>query len=187
MPRCGLTVWILLFLAGLVVLPACDRPPRQDRVLCDFEKDSDLDRLHWKCRVLYSLSPRHATHGRHSLRMDLYPSTYPGLSPRLALHDWRGFESLCFDIFNPGPETLHITVRIDDREDTPPYADRYNCRFTLRPGMNAVRIPIAGLMTSGTGRRLNPAGISRFLFFMVNPAKKRTLFVDYLRLCRKRP
>ncbi len=186
MQRCGRTVWFLLFLAGLAVLAACDRTPRHDRVLYDFEKDGDLDRLHWKCRVLYALSPLHAVHGRRSLRMDLYPSTYPGLSPRLMLHDWRGFESLRFEIFNPGAETLHITVRIDDREDTPPYADRYNRRFTLRPGMNAMRIPIAGLTTSGTGRLLNPAAISRFMFFVVNPAKRRTLFVDYLRLCRKR-
>ena len=186
MQRSGLTVWLALLLAACAFCASCRRPPQQDLVLYDFEDEHDLDRLHWKCHVLYAFSPQHAAHGRYCLRMDLYPSTYPGLSLPLSRHDWRGFNSLCFEIFSPAAETLHITVRIDDRRDTPPYSDRYNRRFALRPGMNAVRIPIAGLTTSGTHRRLNAAAIERFMFFMVKPERRRTLFVDYIRLCRKR-
>lgn len=167
------------------MLPACHKQPDEDVVLYDFEKDSDLDRLHWKCRVLYVLSPRYATHGEKSLRMGLYPSAYPGLSPSLSLKDWRRFETLCFDIFNPGKKALSITVRIDDRKDFPDYKDRYNRRFTIQPGMNSVRISIADLQTSGTARHLNATTIERLMFFMVDPAQKHTLFVDQIRLCNK--
>ena len=59
------------------------------------------------------------------------------------------------------------------------------CAYKTQPGTNAVKISIAGLTTSGTERHLNPATIARFMFFMVNPAKKHTLFVDYIRLCRQ--
>lgn len=187
MHRLAPILLVLLSLGGSCMLPACQQRPKGDAVLYDFEKDSDLDRLHWKCRVLHALSPRHATNGRHALRMDLYPSAYPGLSPRLPRRDWRGFEVLCFDIFNPAEKPLFITVRIDDQKDFPEYGDRYNRRFTIQPGMNAVRIPIAGLMTSGTERQLNAGTIERFMFFMVNPSEKHTLFVDYIRLCRQAP
>lgn len=185
MQRFLTVVFILPFLMVLAVLPACREQSTGDVVLYDFEKDSDLDRLHWKCRVLYELSPQHATRGNQALRLQLYPSTYPGLSPRLSHQDWRGFEALCFDIFNPEDNALFITVRIDDQKDYPDYPDRYNRRFAIGPGMNAVRIPVADLVTSGTGRKLNTGSIERFLFFMVNLKEKHTLFVDHIRLCDK--
>jgi hypothetical protein len=185
MLRFAAAIQVLILLTGLAALAGCHSRPDGDVVLYDFENDSDLDRLNWKCRVLYALSPQHATHGGRSLRMDLYPSAYPGLSPRLSRHDWRGFEALCLDVFNPTEKALFITVRIDDKKDYPDYRDRYNHRFAIQPGMNNLRIPIAGLITSGTHRQLNAGTIERFMFFMVNPAERHTLFVDYIRLCRQ--
>ncbi len=53
--------------------------------------------------------------------------------PILSQKDWRGFETLRFDLYNPAEQVLQITVRIDDRKDSPEYADRYNNSFTLNP------------------------------------------------------
>jgi len=185
MLRFVVAIQVLIILTVPAVLSGCHSRPAGDVVLYDFENDSDLDRLNWKCRVLYALSPQHSAHGKRCLRMVLYPSAYPGLSPRLSRHDWRGFEALCLDVFNPGEKALYITVRIDDKKDYPDYRDRYNHRFAIQPGTNAIKIPIAGLTTSGTHRQLNAGTIERFMFFMVNPAERHALFVDYIRLCRQ--
>ena len=151
-------------------------------MLFDFESDAELDRFHWRCHTLFSLSNEHATNGKKSLRLELYPSDYPGLVPMIEKRDWGGYKALCFDIFNPEEKELRLSVRIDDRKDYPNYNDRYNKGFILKPGLNRMRIPLDTLVASGTGRKLNLRNICRLLIFMIRPQRRVVLFVDYLRL-----
>jgi hypothetical protein len=173
----------LITLAFFLTL-GCSGPKPGDIVLNDFESDADLDRLHWRCHVLYSLSPEHATRGSRSLRMELYPSEYPGLTPFLGVKDWRGFSAIGFDIFNPGEREVRLTLRIDDREKTPEYGDRYNEAIVLKPGPNRVVKVLADLKTSGSKRPLNLGRIYRFLMFVVRPQEKIVLYVDNIRLVK---
>ena len=173
----------LIIIAGcLLILVACHRGIPAERVLFDFESDSELDRFHWRCHTLFSLSDEHVTHGARSLRLELYPSDYPGLKPMLEENDWRGYKALCFDIYNPDEKELRISVRIDDREDYPNYDDRYNRTFILRPGMNRMRISLDTLVTSGTRRKLDLSKIYRVVIFVARPERRVVLYVDYLRL-----
>ncbi len=151
-------------------------------MLFDFESDAELDRFHWKCHTLFSLSDDHVTHGKRSLRLELYPSDYPGLAPMIEINNWGGYKALCFDISNPEKKELGISVRIDDREDYPDYEDRYTKSFILKPGMNPMRIPLDSLVTSGTGRSLDLRRIYRVFIFMAHPEKPVVLYVDYIRL-----
>lgn len=176
-------VWSIVLILSLLLV-GCRGPVPKEMVLYDFESEADLDRLHWRCHVLYSLSGKHATRGEKSLRMELYPSAYPGFIPRLEINDWREFEKLCFDVHNPQGKEIRIVVRIDDRKDDPDYADRYNKSFLLGPGMNRMKIPLKELMTSGTGRSLDLDEIHRFLVFMVKPQEKVVLYMDNIRLLR---
>jgi hypothetical protein len=151
-------------------------------MLFDFETDADLDRIHWKCFTLLKLTKEHATHGSKSLQLELYPSDYPGLTPKLDEMDWRGCKALSFDIYNPADSEKAIIIRIDDREDYPDYADRYNKKFILKPGQNDVSIPLDNLITTGSNRKLNLKRIYRLFIFMWNPPEKHVLYIDYLRL-----
>ncbi len=151
-------------------------------MLLGFESDAELDLLHWKCHTLFSISDEHVTHGKKSLRMELYPSDYPGLNPKLEVNDWKKYGTLNFDIYNPEKEETMITVRIDDQKEHPDYADRYNMRFILKPGLNLIRIPLDSLITSGTHRQLNLTKIYKFLIFMVHPQRKYVLYIDHVRL-----
>ena len=171
-----------LVIMSVFLFVGCGGSAPGERVLFDFELDSELDRFHWRCHTLFSLSHQHITHGKGSLRLELYPSDYPGLTPMIEKRDWRGYKALHFDIYNPKNETLTITVRIDDRRDYPNYADRYNKSFILKPGMNRVIIPLDTLATSGNGRKLNLKEIYRVLIFMTRPKRRVVLYVDYLRL-----
>jgi len=173
---------LILIIGCFSALAACASSVPGERVLFDFESDSELDRFHWKCHTLFSLSDEHITHGTRSLRLELYPSPYPGLAPMLEENDWRRYKTLCFDIYNPGKAALRIAVRIDDRKDYPDYGNRYNKSFIIQPGLNRIRIPFDSLITSRTGRTLDLKKIYRLLIFMVRPEKKVVLYVDYLRL-----
>ena len=173
---------MILIIGCLRLLVSCHGDVAGERVLFDFESESELDRLHWRCHTLFSLSDRHITHGEKSLRLELFPSDYPGLAPMLDMIDWRAYKALCFDIYNPEEKEVQITVRIDDRKDYPDYEDRYNKSFIFKPGMNGVRIPLDTLVTSGTGRKLNIGNIYRVLIFMVRPEKVAVLYVDHMRL-----
>ncbi|MFQ6032509.1 MAG: hypothetical protein ACE5K2_06265, partial [Candidatus Zixiibacteriota bacterium] len=132
--------------------------------------------------TLFSLSDEQATHGEKSLRLELYPSDYPGLTPMIEKRDWSRYDALRFDIYNPQYEAVTLTVRIDDRKDYPNYADRYNKRFILKPGINHVRIPLDTFVTSGTDRKLDLKNIYRVLIFMARPERRVVLYVDYIRL-----
>jgi hypothetical protein len=151
-------------------------------VLFDFESDAELNQLYWKCYTLFSLSNEHVTHGTRSLRMELYPSNYPGLTPKLEVNDWRKFKAIYFDVYSPEKEEIMINVRIDDQKENPDYADRYNKQFILKPGQNQIRIPLGSLITSGTHRQLNLETIYKFIIFMGHPQKKHVLNVDFIRL-----
>jgi hypothetical protein len=155
-------------------------PP--ELVLLDFETDSELDQLRWKCFTLFSLSNKHATHGNRSLRMEFYPSDYPGLNPILSVNDWCEYTAICMDIYYPEKEKTMISVRIDDQKENPDYAERYDQKFNLMPGLNHIHIPLKTLVTSGTQRPLNLKKIYRLIIFMPHPKKKFVLYVDYIRL-----
>jgi hypothetical protein len=171
-----------IFLLFFFLICSCHERPDQFTVLFDFESDSELDQLHWKCHTLMNLSEVHATHGSKCLKLELYPSEYPGLAPMLRNNNWQGYKSLGFDIFNPGGKEVKITIRIDDREETPEYKDRYNHDFVLEPGLNRINIPFDKLITSGTNRRLDLKKIYSLTIFVVGPSEKTTLYVDYVRL-----
>jgi hypothetical protein len=172
----------LLVLVVIMGLAACHGKPSSERMLFDFESQGELDRIHWKCHTLMSLSEEHVSRGSKSLKLELYPSGYPGLAPMISDNDWQMYKALCFDVYNPEQTELRITVRIDDQKDYPEYKDRYNKSFGLKIGMNRLGIPLDTLVTSGTKRQLDLKHIYRFLFFMVDPKEKHTIYVDNVRL-----
>ncbi len=174
---------LIIIIPWLLFLLNCRGNSAGELVLFDFESDSALDQLVWKCHTLYSLSTEHVTHGKKSLKMELYPSDYPGLTPIIKENDWSGYNKLCFDIYNP-QEKIKITVRIDDQKVSPDYGDRYNESFTLEQGMNKISVPLDTLVTSGTKRNLNLKKIKGLLIFVANPGKRVDLYADYIRLDR---
>ncbi len=174
---------LLLPVLGLALAGGCRaRPPFR----YDFEQAASLDELGWTCRTLYRLSPLHATSGAASLEMVLYPApagvedTYPGLSLMWFEPDWTGFRALVFDAHNPGDATLDLRVRIDDRRDAAG-GDWFWRATPLGPGDNRVAIPLAELRTRA-GRRMKLRKILGVTLYVANPAEKRTVYLDNLRL-----
>ena len=147
----------------------------------DFETEDILDTLSWKCKTIFTLSDKYAASGQKCLKMELYPSSYPGVSLKNGDHDWSKHNTLYFNIHNQEKISLRLTVRIDDTKD-PSYNNRYNHSFIIKPGMNNIVIPLNSLLTSGTNRKLNLSKIEDITIFLVQPNEKRTLYLDNVRL-----
>jgi len=177
-----LTIRTIMIIVSVGYLLSCLSGTPTEYILSDFEADRDLDRFDWKCHTLFSLSTENVTHGNTSLKLDLYPSDYPGLSFKLDMNNWSAYRVLSVDIYNPENEEVSITVRIDDKKDCPDFDDRYNKSFNIKSGSNGLRIPLDSLITSDGNRTLDLKKIYGFLIFMSHPQKKRVLYVDYVHL-----
>jgi hypothetical protein len=102
-----------------------------------------------------------------ALQVPLTRADYSGIEFVEPSPDWRGYHSLVIDLTNPGQSPVTLVLRIDDRADRPPVADRYGEEFTLPPGTRAaLRVPFEGLRTPG-GRPLRLGSITRLLLFHV--------------------
>ncbi len=173
---------MVLLLVFILVFAGCEKNQNKELVLYDFESESVFDDIHWKCHTLFSLSDQYAVHGKRSLKLEFYPSAYPGLSPKLKHRDWRGYHAFAFDVYNPGSKSIQLVLRIDDKKEALEYSERYNKSFEILPGANTLTIPLDSLRTSVTNRPLDLKKIYRFLVFMVNPKEKHVLYFDYFRL-----
>lgn len=181
-------IYILVAVVLSILITGCDKKTPTERLLFDFESSSDLDRIHWSCHTLFSLSDQYVTHGVRSLKSEFYPpSRYPGFNPVLKQNDWGGYRFFSFDIYNPAEKEVPIVLRIDDRKVANSYADRYNKRLLLKHGVNRMAVPIDSLITSGTKRKMNLDEIYRFIFFSVDPQQKTVLYFDNIRLTNRFP
>ncbi|MCD6389270.1 MAG: hypothetical protein J7L69_07645 [Desulfobulbaceae bacterium] len=177
-PRAITALVILL----TVIMPGCrlDSPPQL--VLYHFENENELDNISWNCRTFYARDKSFATEGNFSLKVEMYPSSYPGFKSGKMEHNWSQYRCLNMDIHYPGPEPLRLAYRIDDRHDNPDYDDRVNGSFTLLPGANPVTLDLAELRTSGTRRPLILSHIDKFCIFLGHPEQPVTFFLDNIRL-----
>lgn len=174
----------ILFFITLFPIVQCTRF-EAEKVLFDAEADSELDHFHWECHVLLSLSELNATHGTKSLKVEMFPSQYPGLTLIPPVNDWHRYTYFLLDIYNTQKKTVPVTIRIDDRKNYPDYSDRYNGRYVLKPGSNAIRIPLNILETQDRKRKLDLRTIYRVIIFSSQPENRLELYVDYMRLVKQ--
>ncbi len=174
--------YLLISLLCLALSQGCKNETQNELILFDFETEASLDRFHWSCFTMPSISDHHITHGKHALKFEFYPSAYPGLSPKLEFHDWQKFKAFSFNVYNPSSDSVRLVLRIDDQEDATDYKERYNKGYIINPGVNTVKVILNSLITSGTNRKMDLKKIYRFVIFMVNPDKKYVLYLDYFRL-----
>jgi len=179
-------VCILLLSTSLPVLTAFLDDLHARRVfplLSSFETSLELEK--WKIEDRHERSVQHATNGKYSLRVDLTPGLYPGISFNQPSRDWQGFDTLAFDAFLEGTKILTLTVRINDLEHNDEYEDRYNMTFTLSPGPNRIMINLAEVECAPKGRKMDMGRISVLCIFSYKLNEQRTVYFDNFRLEKK--
>ena len=179
-------IFLVCLLAVIVSVTCSTRNSAiEDIVLYDFENEEELDFLQWKCGTIMQRDRDHATSGRYSLRIEMYPrAVYPGFHSSIH-RGFAGFKRLNIDIYNPASTPINLAYRIDDRQDSPPYDDRANGRFIIEPGENTISLDLVTLMTSGTRRKINLDKVRNLLLFVHRPPKVTTFYLDNIRLSQK--
>ncbi len=149
--------------------------------LFDFESEAELEYLNWECHKWFELSNKNTTSGNNSLRVTLPPGSYPGIYFKDIEKNWSGYHFVKMDIFNPSePFTFH--VRIDDKKSGWEYADRFDQNFQIKKGMNCISIPLESVKANITPRALDLAHIERLMLLVPGNDRKRTFYLDNIRL-----
>jgi hypothetical protein len=83
------------------------------------------------------------------------------------VQDWRGFESLRLDAFNPGREDIHLTLTIRHK-GTKNYQTRVDLPVVLKPGRNSVGLPI-DRMANVNGSAPDLSEVGKWYFGLESP------------------
>jgi len=182
--RCKIVSMFVIVLAAAPIIPATidSISMMQDfPLISSFE--SCLETQRWKANDAFiARSKEHASHGSYSLRTELSPGIYPGISLNYLQEDWRGYGTFSCDVFNPGEKPLRIVVRINDMNHNQEYDDRFNRAFILNPSSNTVVIDLKEVMGAPKGRRMDMGNIVNICIFSYNLDELRTLYFDNFRL-----
>lgn len=117
--------------AGSLTRPA---PAKGELVLGDFESDRELDGDWTAYRVKAERVAEHATRGRYSAKLTYLPSDgasafmIEGALRSKRAQDWRRFEKLKFDLYNPASSQIRVILQLKDSNGT-----RYKEDIYLQP------------------------------------------------------
>lgn len=151
--------------------------------LADF--DSRLELSRWQGNV--SLASLDSPQGKKSvMRVDLETGGDSGAYLNWLKRDWRGFDTLGFELYVPGNQGLAVTLRIHDvghfSENGGDYHDRYNKSLHLEPGWNHVSIGLDEIRNAPQTRSMDMASIQEIALFNLNLPAPRSFFIDSMRL-----
>ncbi len=187
------TLWLML-------RPACAEGPQLPSLFNSFESQQDLLAATTHHSRIAQQS-KHATDGRHALRIEFEPAQWPNLAFRAPAGswDWTSVSALAIDITNPTDKVIAFSIRIDDD----PRADgNLHCRTGsghAEPGngpttyvlsldsAEAMAFGMRGLPSySGTMMeahgKIDTSHITQFQIFLAQPEVLTPLVIDRSRL-----
>lgn len=182
-----LSVVLLLYCLSPTVVSLADEflARRGFPVLADFE--TPFERERWSGRSLRRVVDEFAAHGRSSLRVELVPARYSGLSSSYLPSDWRGYHAIAFDIYNPSGIPLKMNCRIDDRQHAERgYVsdDRFSRSFVAAPGWTEISFSVKEVVHAPSERVMDIEQIAAFMIFAVDVQQTQVFYFDNLRLVR---
>lgn len=152
-------------------------------ILSDFETPLELDR--WQGNSIRSIDQDFVAHGDFSLKAELNTDRYSGLFLQFFPGDWRAFEMLTFDLYNPSEVDLRVTCRIHDRfhaDSGNAYTDRFNRSFAIAPGWTQIDLPLELVSEAPQTRMLDLEHVAGLGIFVTDQKEPKTLYLDHVRL-----
>jgi len=154
-------------------------------VLANFGARTELTRFPWSAwssAVLEQVDPSDGSH--RAVHLFLLPGKYPDLPFEFFPRDCRGWWHFVLRCTNAGDPPRLLTIRISDIAHNQEYADRYNWAFTLAPGANEIRIPLADVAAAPQTRKLDLGNVAAVVAFAFNLREPGDLLIRQLRLTR---
>ncbi len=115
-------------------------------------------------------------------RLELNPATYPGITVNEPYPDWRAYRRLTFTVVSDLDEPLELAIRIHDALHDQRFADRFNRRLTIVPGVNLIDIPLGEISVAPNRREMDMSRIRGILIFGYRLASPVHVFIGPLRL-----
>jgi len=123
--------------------------------------------------------------GLYSAEIRLIPGEYSGISFSRLIRDWRNYKQLSFDIYNPDPQPLRMTIRVNDvLHDVNGWvdSDRFNWMFELGPGLNHLVFPLKAIQQGPATRAMDLSQVSDVIISTRQISQPRVIYLDNLRL-----
>lgn len=117
-------------------------------------------------------------------RLTFEPTMYPQMYINEIYPDWRGYDSLRFDLYLPRRDSCRLTLRINDVPHNEEYADRYNHTFWVPHGFSRVAIPLAEVAQAPQGRQMQMDRIETLILFSPEPPDTFSLYFGPMILTR---
>lgn len=172
-----------LTIERLEPIPTIDWPG-DTLILIDFEKKHDLYNMYYQGGE-YQLSLGEGDYATHRLMALVIQKEFLSNMELAVTHfhqDWRGYDSLFFDIYNDDSEAATLWLRIGDRFDATRFyveSQKYRNSFCLAPGHNRLAVAVDDVYNAFG---YVPERLS--LHFNFPAEAGRRLILDYLRLVR---
>ena len=150
-------------------------------LLSALETENDLKR--WTGDV--SLSGEIAAYGQSSMKVDLTTDLYSGTGSTELPRDWRGYEKLVFEIYNPGPESLRLTCNLADtihELEGYKYSDRFTRSLLINVGWSHQEIRLEEVRLAPQNREMDLENMYRVVLFASNLKQPKVIYLDYFRL-----
>jgi hypothetical protein len=123
--------------------------------------------------------------GLYSAEIKLTPGGYSGISFSRLVRDWRNYKQLSVDIYNPDPQALRITLRVNDvLHDTNGWvdSDRFNQVIDLVPGLNHLVFSMEAIQHGPATRTMDLSQVSEVIISTRQIPQTRVIYLDNLRL-----
>ncbi len=150
-------------------------------IISRLEKESDLE--YWGGNI--SLSQDVAAIGNSSLKVTLTTTKYSGTGLKYFPYDWRNYSFLEFEVYNPDPDPLRLTLVVRDKthdQEGYNYYNRYNDGILVIPGWNHIEIPLEDIQNAPKNRKMDMKNIIGLGLFATNLEQPRVIYFDDFRL-----
>jgi len=94
---------------------------------------------------------------------------YTGIKVIELAPDWTGYHILRLDVFSEGEAAISLTLRVHDDKHNQDYADRFNVKLSIRPGINQIKVPLINVERGPVSRKLDLANIAGIGMFTIKP------------------
>ena len=90
---------------------------------------------------------------------------YPGISVIEPVSDWTSYHKLHIKIYSMYERNINLVLRVHDKEHNQDYADRFNKRLPVKPGLNDFEIALLDIRNGPVDRLLDLKNIAGLILF----------------------
>jgi len=115
-------------------------------------------------------------------RVELGSGVYPGVTFDEPYPDWRAYRRLVLTIASDLDAPLEMTVRVHDAAHDQRFADRFNRRLVVAPGVNRFAIAIEDIRSAPDRREMDMTRVRGIVLFAYRLTQPTRVYVGPIRL-----